>query len=61
MKSTAVSKGEGQGMLNGLEESCVSARSLLKAGIEGASAGFRMDLGIIDHKRVFPSFRQEVS
>ena len=25
-------------MLNGLEESCVSARSLLRAGIEGASA-----------------------
>ena len=48
-------------MLNGLEESCVSARSLLRAGIEGASAGFRMDLGIINHKRVFPSFHQEVS
>lgn len=48
-------------MLNGLEELCVSARSLLRAGIEGASAGFRMDMGIIDHKRVFPSFRQEIN
>ena len=48
-------------MLNGLEESCVSARSLLKAGIEGASADGSRWMGIIDHKRVFPSFRQEVS